>query len=54
MFRIFALFDAAVSTHWTKRVGHFYLGGSGIAREQVQARAFNEGLGDSGAQGARA
>ena len=36
--RILGLFYWAVSRHWTKRVGHFYPGGSGIARELAKSK----------------
>ena len=36
--RILGLFDWAVSRHWTKRVGHFYPGGSNIAKELAKSK----------------
>ena len=36
--QIFGLFYWAVSRHWTKPVGHFYPGGSGIAEELAKSK----------------
>ena len=36
--QILGLFYWAVSRHWTKRVGHFYPGGSGIAGELAKSK----------------
>ena len=35
---IVGLFDRAISKQWTKRVGHFFPGGSGTARELAKSK----------------
>ena len=51
--QILGLFYWAVSKHWTKRVGHFYPGGSGIAGELAKSKPelLKEGLGGGWARG---
>ena len=51
--QILGLFYWAVSRHWTKRVGHFYPGGSGIAGELAKSKPelLKEGLGGGWARG---
>ena len=54
--RMLRLFYWAVSRHWTKRGGHFYPGGSGIARELAKSKPelLEEGLGGGWARGVSA
>ena len=51
--QILGLFYWAVSRHWTKRGGHFYPGGSGIAGELAKSKPelVKEGLGGGWALG---